>query len=159
MDVVTAPRRPSVAYLTICWQWLVEGTTLFWMWVLPLTLSITSECSSTVSEFYLDVNVPCIAHGHLGTTWLRHKQMNVSKRLSYIYLSKPFSKSIHKTNTYAQTSNTNFEELVLLILPLLKEHIQLGEDGIVDHSVWFIDTRLKTNIKMEWTETIRKWKR
>ena len=31
MDVVTALRRPSVVYLTICWQWLVEGTMLVFL--------------------------------------------------------------------------------------------------------------------------------
>ena len=44
MDVVTAPRRPSVVYLTICWQRLVEGTMLIFLincllTRLPYTLS------------------------------------------------------------------------------------------------------------------------
>ena len=69
-----------------------------------------------------------------------HKQMRISKLISYIY--KPFVKSVHKTNHLAnmkqnihtQISDTNFQELVPLNLPLLKKHIRLGHTGIFDHS-------------------------
>ena len=46
-----------------------------------------------------------------------------------------------------------FQELVLSILPLLKEHTRLDHAGITDHSVSFTDTRLKKNIKKKWTDT------
>ena len=50
---------------------------------------------------------------------------------------------IHKHQTQI------FEELVPSVLPLLKEHIRLGHAGIVDHSIYFIDTGLKKNTEKE----------
>ena len=44
---------------------------------------------------------------------------------------------------YTQTSASNFQEFVPSVLPLLKEHVRLGHAGMLDHSVWLIDTRLK----------------
>ena len=39
------------------------------------------------------------------------------------------------------------KESVPSILPLLKEHIDLGHAGIVNHSIQFINTKLKKNNK------------
>ena len=65
------------------------------------------------------------------------------------------NQSLRKHKTYIHKHQTQiFEELVPSILPLLKEHIRLGHAGIVDHSVSFIDTRLKKNIKKEWIDII-----
>ena len=46
-----------------------------------------------------------------------------------------------------------FEELVPSVSTMLKEHIRLGHAGITDHSIQFINTRLKKNAfkKKEWT--------
>ena len=86
-----------------------------------------------------------------------HKQLHISKLLSYIYQPSSLSSQSTKTNHFANIEHnvyTNirhkFSELVPSILPLLKEHIRLGHagNGIVDHSVSFIDTRLKKNIKI-----------
>ena len=41
-------------------------------------------------------------------------------------------------------------------MPLLKKHIEQGHAGIIDYSVWFINTRLNKNLKNEWTETFKK---
>ena len=77
-----------------------------------------------------------------------HKQANISKLLPHIH--QPSVKPIYKTNNFANIKHTHTniriffpEELVLLILPLLKAHTRLGHAGIVDQSVEFINTRLK----------------
>ena len=66
--------------------------------------------------------------------------MHISKT---ILTYKPFVKSAHKINPYANIKQhvhvyTNikhiFEEFIPSILPLLKENIGLGHAGIVDHS-------------------------
>ena len=67
-----------------------------------------------------------------------HKQIHISKRFPHIY--QPSVKSIYKTNHFTNIKHTHtktqiFEELVPLILPLLKEHVRLGHAGIADHSV------------------------
>ena len=78
-----------------------------------------------------------------------HKQINISKLFSHMY--QPSVKSVYKTNhftnkmyIYIQTSDTNFQELVPSIFPLLKEHIRLGHAGSVDHSNLFIPGLRKT---------------
>ena len=45
------------------------------------------------------------------------------------------SNSGHKQIHISKHQTQIFEELVPLILPLLKEHIKLGHAGIADHSV------------------------
>ena len=52
--------------------------------------------------------------------------------------SSQFTKPL-PTRTHTQI----FVELVPSISPLLKEHIKLGRSGIVDHSLWFVNTRFK----------------
>ena len=62
---------------------------------------------------------------------------------SYVIAASDLWLFIHASNLLLSTPHPHspthqtqiFEELVLLILPLLKEHIQLGHAGIVDHSV------------------------
>ena len=41
----------------------------------------------------------------------------------------------HKTNNTQNIKHNIFEELVPLVLPLLKKHIRLGHTGIMDHSL------------------------
>ena len=81
----------------------------------------------------------------------------ISKRIfkklfSYIYnlpqakicKISPYTNSIHYI--HAQMSNTNFRRTLFSVMPLLKSIIislRLRHTGIVDHPVWFIDTRSK----------------
>ena len=77
--------------------------------------------------------------------WVKHKL----KTLSQIYIC--FVKSIQKTKHFANVKQKSmykhqtsiFKPLVPSIIPLFRERIRLGHADIVDHSVWFIDTRLK----------------
>ena len=58
-------------------------------------------------------------------------------------------------NIHKQTSNNIFEELVPLVLPLLKKHIRLGHTGIMDHSLDLSIPDLKRGgwgEKLEWRE-------
>ena len=62
----------------------------------------------------------------------------------------PQDQSLHKqkNEAYIHKYQTQiFKELIPSVLPLLKEHIRPGHAGIVDHSVYFIHTRLKKNTK------------
>ena len=72
---------------------------------------------------------------------------------------QPSVKSVYETNHFTnikhtQTSDTNFRRVSPFDITPVKEHIRLGHAGIVNHSVQFIDTRLKQAIKKEWTDTI-----
>ena len=53
---------------------------------------------------------------------------------------------ILKQKVHTQTANTNFEELVPSILPLLKKNTRLGHAGTIDHSDSSI---LKYNKRMD----------
>ena len=60
--------------------------------------------------------------------------------------------------TYTNIKHIFLEELVPLVLPLLKKHIRLGHAGIVDHSVDLsIPDFKKVNIKKkkEWAEATK----
>ena len=58
-------------------------------------------------------------------------------------LQNPSYTNTQQNKTYKHKHQTQiFEELVPSILPLLKEHINLGHAGIVDNSVEVIDTVL-----------------
>ena len=48
---------------------------------------------------------------------------------------------------YTNVTHQIFEELVPLVLPLLKKHIKLGHAGIVDHSVDLSVPDFQKNIK------------
>ena len=67
-------------------------------------------------------------------------------------MHQPSVKSVYKTNhkskhkAYIHKHQTHFfEKLVPSALPLLKEDVRLGHAGIINHSISFIDTRLKKN--------------
>ena len=90
----------------------------------------------------MEFNALPTAEGHFRTIKLSHKQPHVSN-LPYNLYGHPFSSQSTKpiptqtlNKTYIHKHQTNlFEELAPSILPLLKEHIRLGDAGVVDHSV------------------------
>ena len=71
-----------------------------------------------------------------------HKQIRISKLFSHNYIStvcqvKPQNQSLRKHKTYIYKHQTQiFEELVPLMLPLLKEHIRLGHAGYITCAIW-----------------------
>ena len=92
--------------------------------------------------------------GHLRTTTLCHICKFTLKNNTSSHIANPFSSWIYqispstnmKQSIHPQTSDTNFwSELVPSTLPLIKKkkHVRLGHTGIVDHSIWFIDTKEK----------------
>ena len=111
----------------------------------------------------MDFNVLSTTQGHLRTSNSGHKQIHISKLFSHIYISTLCqvslqNQSLRKHKAYINNHQTkNIEELVPSILPLLKEHIRLGHGGIIDHSVGFINTTLKKNMKKELTKKKKKY--
>ena len=70
---------------------------------------------------------------------------NASHMLTFSQAS-PQSQSLRKRKNIAYVyihQKKLLEELVPSLIPLLKEHIRLGHADTVDHSIQFIDTRLK----------------
>ena len=66
---------------------------------------------------------------------------------------------VHKftwNKTYTNIKHKIFEELVPSVPSLLKKHIRLGQDGIVDHSVDLSIPDSFLSIKKERTKTIKK---
>ena len=81
---------------------------------------------------------------------------NASHMLTFSQ-ANPQSQSLRKRKNIAyiyKHQTQIFKELVPSLIPLLKEHIRLWHADTVDHSVQFIDTILKKNIKGEWTHII-----
>ena len=82
-----------------------------------------------------------------------YKHRYISKLFSYV---NPFSTQIYKSSPYTTRKqnihkhwNTNFQ------INKSIRHIRLGHAGIINHSVWFINSTVKKSIKREWTETMR----
>ena len=68
-----------------------------------------------------------------------------------------YPKTAKSVKTCTNIKHNIFEELVPSVSPLLKKHIRLGHDGIVDHSVDLSIPDLKKSMKKEWTEAIKKF--
>ena len=133
-----------------------------WHQVQPSLCQTVTGVNSKTSESDTNwiFNVLPIAQGHL--RMIRHsaKSKCTVQTFPHHYGVKPFLK-VKSTNS-AHTQYKNETHIHRYLTQIFEESLQispvlLGHAGIVDHSVWFVDTKLKKNVSVPHGSKLHIW--